>query len=193
MPPSWPAGLPGPAASATTRVGVVFACADAALLVTEEAGTFTAEQIPYPAATAGVPAATPLEHRPGSNELAGPAGDAGVWHLDVSAADLDPAAHTGPAVTASAVGDARRVLAVGVDGVLRTLEPCHRRSDCRGSAARAVQLRNLQSAAFGSTPPAPTSATPQAPAVQEIDYADGLRAARTFDVPAADLVLETGL
>ncbi|WP_432244972.1 hypothetical protein ACRB8A_14810 [Arthrobacter sp. G.S.26] len=182
-----------PAASATTRVGVVLACADAALLITEEDGTFAAERIPYPAANAGVPAATSLEHRAGSNELAGPAGDAGVWHLDVSARAWTLLPTPARTVAASAVGDTRRVLALGVDGVLRTLDP-----RTGAVTAEAPLLAPLT----GSEPAVPALrvdasraylSDPAGSRVLELDYADGLRAARTFDVPAADLVLETGL
>ncbi|MEQ7739409.1 hypothetical protein, partial [Escherichia coli] len=78
---------------------------------------------PYPDGGAGHPPATSLAHRPGSNELAGPAGDAGVWHLDVSKRTWTFLATPVPAVAASAVGDGKRVLAVGAGGSLMTLNP----------------------------------------------------------------------
>lgn len=181
------AGLAGHAA---VRVGVVFACADGALLVTGDDGAFAAEKIPYPDGGAGLPPATSLGHRPGSNELAGPAGDSGVWHLDVAKRTWTYLPTPVPAVAAAAVGDGKRVLAAGVDGSLLTLNPATGEVIARvallepGSAHR-PQLRIDTSRAYVSDP-----ASSQ---VHEIDYADGLRIARTFDVPAVDFLLETGL
>lgn len=182
------ASCPGLSDHAQTRVGAVFSCTDGALLITEDDGTFTAEHIPYPAGAAE-PAVT-LDHRPGSNELAGPAGDAGLWHLDVSERAWTLLETPVPVVTASAVGDTQQVLAVGVDGSLLSLDPA------TGDILTQVPL--LESA---------TSRTPKllidtsrayvsdqsSSTVYEVDYADGLRVARTFDVPAADFLLETGL
>lgn len=181
----------GLSAHAATRVGMVFACADGALLITEDDGAFAAEKIPYPDGGAGHPPATSLAHRPGSNELAGPAGDAGVWRLDVSKRRWTFLATPVPAVSASAVGDGKRVLAVGADGSLMTLNPATGEVTAsaallEASAGKVVpQLRIDASRAYASDP--------ARSAVHEIDYADGLRVARTFEVPSADIVLETGL
>lgn len=180
---------PGLSAHAQTRIGVVFACTDGALLVTEDDGAFTAEHIPYPPAAATEPA-TVLEHRPGSNELAGPAGDAGVWHLDVSKRTWTLLETPVPVVTAAAVGDTQRVLAVGDDGSLLSLDPAsgdvrHQVPLIETTPDTAPQLRIDTSRAYVSDPASST--------VYEIDYADSLRVARIFDVPSADFLLETGL
>jgi hypothetical protein len=182
---------PGLSAHAATRVGMVLACTDGALLITEDDGAFAAEKISYPDGGAGLPPATRLEHRPGSNELAGPAGDAGVWHLDVSRRTWTFLATPVPAVAVSAVGDGKRVLAVGVDGSLTTLNPATGEVTAESALLEAPaadaepQLRIDASRAYVSDPARSV--------VHEIDYADGLRVARTFDVPSADVMLETGL
>lgn len=183
----------GASAHATTRVGVVLACTDGALLITEEDGQFAAEKISYPADAAGIPPATRLEHRKGSNELSAPAGDGGVWHLNVSKRSWKYLKTPVPVAAASAVGDGKRVLALGVDGSLMTLNPSSGEVTAQSPmvaplSAQAVTLPQLRvdvGRAYLSDPAGST--------VREIDYADGLRVARTFDVPAADIVLETGL
>jgi len=182
----------GASSHATTRVGVVLACTDGALLITEEDGQFAAEKIPYPADAAGIPPATHLEHRKGSNELAASAGD-GVWHLNVSKRTWKYLKTPVPVATASAVGDGKRVLALGVDGSLMTLNPSSGEVTAQAPMIAPLpaevdtlpQLRIDAVRAYLSDPAGST--------VREIDYADGLRVARTFDVPAADIVLETGL
>lgn len=183
----------GSSAHATTRVGVVLACTDGALLITEDDGLFVAEKIPYPAEAAGIPPATSLEHRTGSNELAAPAGDGGIWHLNVSKRSWKHLKTPVPVATASAVGDSKRVLALGVDGSLMTLNPSSGEltahvamlAPLSAGAGAGPQLRIDTARAYLSDPDGST--------VREIDYADGLRVARTFDVPATDMMLETGL
>lgn len=183
----------GSSAHATTRVGVVLACADGALLITEDDGQFAAEKIPYPADAAGIPPATSLEHRKGSNELAAPAGDGGIWHLNVSKRSWTYLKTPVPVVTASAVGDTKRVLALGVDGSLMTLNPSS------GEVTAQVTMLAPLSAQADAVPELRIDTAraylsdPDGSAIREIDYADGLRVARTFDVPAADMMLETGL
>ena len=182
---------PGLSGHAATRVGVVFACTDGALLVTEDDGAFAAEKIPYPDGGAGHPPAAGLAHRPGSNELAGPAGEDGAWHLDVSRRTWTHLATPVPVAAASAVGDGKRVLAAGVDGSLLALNPATGEVGAHMPLLGAPpgdavpQLRIDASRAYVSDPARSV--------VHEVDYADGLRVARTFEVPAADLVLETGL
>ncbi|MFC9772403.1 MULTISPECIES: hypothetical protein [unclassified Pseudarthrobacter] len=183
---------PGLAGHAATRAGIVIGCSDGALLVTEDGGTFSAEKIPYPDGGGGRPPAAHLDHRPGSNELAGAAGDAGVWHLDAAKRKWTFLPTPAPVVAASAVGDGRRVLAVAAEGTLLTLNPA--------TGAVDAQVPLLAPAAPGGAAPrilVDTSrayvSDPARSAVHEIDYADGLRVARSFEVPAADIVLETGL
>jgi hypothetical protein len=184
---------PGLSAHAKTRAGMVLACTDGALLITEDNGTFAAEKITYPANAAGIPPASSLEHRPGSNELAAPAGDGGIWHLNASKRKWTYLKTPVPVVAASAVGDGKRVLAIGVDGSLLSVNPASGEVINRsallaplpGTLANKPQIRVDTSRAYVSDPVGST--------VREIDYADGLRAARSFNVPAADIMLEVGL
>lgn len=183
---------PGLSAHAATRVGVVLACADGALLITEDDGAFAAEEIPYPADAAGVPPATTLEHRPGSNELAALAGNAGIWHLDVSERTWRHHETPVPVIGAAAVGDTKRVLALGIDGSFLTIDSTSGEVTDRTEVLEAPvesgetpEIRVDPSRAYVSDPSGST--------VHELDYRDGLRIARTFDVPSADLMLETGL
>ena len=184
---------PGLSAQAQTRAGVVLSCADGALLVTEDDGAFAAEKIPYPADAAGLPPVTILEHRPGSNELAAPAGDKGIWHLNVSKRTWTLLATPVPVVAASAVGDGKRVLALGVDGSLLSVDPA------KGTvSARAELLEPLPLS--GKTPPQiridssrAYVSDPARSRALEIDYKADLRVARTFDLPASDIMLEVGL
>ena len=176
---------------ARTRVGVVFACSDGALLITEDGGVIAPEKIPYPDGGAGHPHATSLGHRPGSNELAGAAGDAGIWHLDVSQRTWTFIATPVPVLAASAVGDGRRVLAIGTDGSLLNLNPA--------TGATTDREALLSPAGSGAEPQILVDTSrayvsdPVRSVVHEVDYTGGLRTARTLQVPAADLVLETGL
>jgi hypothetical protein len=98
-----------------------------------------------------------------------------------------------PVLAASAVGDGKRVLAIGVDGSLLSVNPASGEVINRsallaplpGTLANKPQIRVDTSRAYVSDPVGST--------VREIDYADGLRAARSFNVPAADIMLEVGL
>lgn len=178
---------PGLSSHAQTRVGVVFSCIDGALLLTEDDGAIAAEHIPYPPGAADP--TTSLEHRPGSNELAGPAGDAGIWHLDVSGRAWTLLETPAPVVAAVAVGDTQRVLAIDVDGALLSLDPASgevlNTTRLLAAGPDEPQLRIDSARAYVGDP--------ESSSVHEIDYADNLRVARTFDVPSADFVLETGL
>ncbi len=103
-----------------TRVGIVYACAEGAVLVRREVGgAIGAESIPYPA---GAPAASVLAGRPDRPDLAGPAGDQGAWLLDVRARTWTLLPSEVPLVRAAAVGDdASRTVAVDADGQVRIL------------------------------------------------------------------------
>lgn len=65
---------------AVTRRGVVFGCADGALLVTEKDGAFAGAKIPYPRAVTAQERANAFFHRPGSSTLAARAGSPRCGH-----------------------------------------------------------------------------------------------------------------
>ncbi|MFC7329094.1 hypothetical protein [Marinactinospora rubrisoli] len=181
---------PDPRGQAVTRRGAVIGCADGALLVTEDDGTFSAERIPYPDDPGAEPVRS-FQHRPGSPVVAGPAGDGGVWVLDVGAREWVHI-ETGPAVAVSAAGEDMPVLVLGADGTLRSYDP--------SSGERLAETGLMEPPGDGAPAPGIRIDTarayvndPQADAVHEIDYNDDLRLARTFDLGfSPDLMVETG-
>lgn len=179
---------PAPAGQAVTRRGAVIGCADGAVLVSEDDGAFTAEKIPYPEPVTDAERARAFHHRPGSAGLAARAGDAGVWFLDLADrawTRLD----TGPAVAVSSAGEEGPVLALDAAGTLSSYDP----------ATGAVEASTPLIGAVGATAPVIEVDTtrayvndPAAGVVHEIDYADALRTARTFDLGGATFMVETG-
>ena len=186
------AGCPELEGHAVTRTGVVFGCADGALLVTAEAGRITATHLPYPAAglPAGADRARAFDARSGSDELAAVAGTAGAWHLDTAAGTWRLLATEEPLAAAAAAGDGARVLALGVSGSLLSLTVAD------GALEASAPLAGPPAA--GSAPaleidPERAYVLNEAGTVLEIDYADGLRTARELGTGlSARLLVETG-
>ncbi|WP_237104254.1 ABC transporter [Nonomuraea sp. MG754425] len=165
-----------PEGTALTRRGVVFGCADGALLVTEKDGTFDSVKIRYPRGTAAGERARAFRHRPGSSTLAARAGQQGLWVLDVTARTWR-LVRTGPVVAVNATGDDTPVLSLTGDGVLRAHDPATGRQTAGtklldGPAAGAVSIEVDTARAYVNDP--------AGRAVHEIDYNDGLRRARTL-------------
>ncbi|WP_174188712.1 zinc ABC transporter permease AztB [Nocardia barduliensis] len=181
-----------PRGSAVTRRGVVFGCADGALVVTAREAVFSGEKIPYPPGTADADRATEFVHRPGSATLVAKAGRRGVWVLDVRRKTWT-AVDTGPVVAANTAGEGTALLTLTADGLLHSYDAASGRE-----SAVARQL----TAPVLATAPTPVILVdqhraylndPVARLIHEIDYTDNLRTARTFDLgitPAA--MVETG-
>ncbi|MFF5897150.1 hypothetical protein ACFY8O_14615 [Streptomyces argenteolus] len=179
--------------AAVTRRGVVFGCADGALLVSEDKGAFDAEKIPYGTAVKPSERATGFHHRAGSTTLAALSGEDAVWVLDVT----DRAwtrVETGPVLSANTAGEGSPLLALGTDGVLSAYDIA-----TGGSVARARLLPE------GAESEGPGSAAIEVDTtrayvndaasrkVYEIDYNDQLRLARTFTLDfAPTYMVETG-
>lgn len=167
---------PSPAGAAVTRRGVVFGCADGALLVTSEDGAFSGAKIPYPRPVPAAERAREFDHRPGSDTLAAKAGETGVWSLDVAHREWTFVA-TGPALAASAVGAGGPLLAVTADGALHAFD---------GETGQETAAIPLLSAPDGAAPTIEVDTTRayinDAGVVHEIDYNDDLRRARTFEL-----------
>ncbi|WP_134732116.1 hypothetical protein [Amycolatopsis nivea] len=185
-------GQPCPELSgaAVTRRGVVFGCADGALLVTEKDGTFAGEKITYPRPVGKEERASRFAHRPGSTTLAAAAGTDAVWALDVRARKWSRI-ETGPVAALNAVGEDAPVLVLTRDGVLRAFDP--------GSGAQQAQVPLLPAVSGPVAPAIQVDATrayvnnPSSGEIYEIDYNDHLRRARTLTVPGkASYVVETG-
>ncbi|MEV5829549.1 hypothetical protein AB0L25_28695 [Spirillospora sp. NPDC052242] len=190
-----PEACPEPAGQATTRRGAVLGCADGALLVTGEDGTFQAAKIAYPGTVPRDERAADFRHRPGSDVLAARAGDEGAWVLDVRARAWHRVGD-GPAVAVNAVGEDSPVLLLGEDGALRSYDPA------TGEELARTDLLDDMGGADGADGAAPVIEVdtarayvndPAAKTVHEIDYNDELRVARTFDLPFSPAhMVETG-
>jgi outer membrane protein assembly factor BamB len=178
---------PDPRGEAVTSHGVVFGCADGALLVSEDEGTFTGEKIPYPEGAS--PRAVDFTQRPGSGTLAALAGERGVWTLDVATEEWT-LTRTGPmtAVAANAVGDGATLLVLTRDGVLHAFDT---------TTGEETARKELPHTGEGSVIELDTSRayvnSPFHGVVYEIDYADELRIARTLTLDITpSLMVETG-
>ncbi|MEU6829807.1 zinc ABC transporter permease AztB [Nocardia beijingensis] len=192
-----PAGVlaqpcPRPRGSAVTRRGVVFGCADGALVVTARDAVFTGEKIPYPRGASEDDRATGFFHRRGSATLVAEAGRHGVWVLDVRRKTWT-SVDTGPVVAANTAGEDAALLVLTADGVLHSYDT--------GSGRESTAARQL-TAPVRDDAPAPLILVdehrayvndPAARAIHEIDYTGNLRTARTFrlDIVPTTMV-ETG-
>lgn len=173
---------------AVTRRGVVFGCADGALLVSEDKGTFEAEKIPYGTAVKASDRAVDFHHRAGSTTLAARSGDDAVWVLDVT----DRAwtrIETGTVVAANTAGEGSPLLALGTDGVLTAYDIATKKSVARkellpkGAGSAAIEIDTTRAYVNDAA----------ARKVYEIDYNDRLRLARTFPLDfAPTYMVETG-
>ncbi|MET8799570.1 zinc ABC transporter permease AztB [Nocardia sp. NPDC004568] len=177
-----------PGGQAVTRRGGVFSCADGALVVTERDDRFAAQKVPYPAGTTG--SAAQFFHRRGSDVLVA-VRDSRVLVLDIAHRAWRPIG-PGPVVAATTAGAGTDILTLDAGGVLRSYDPetgaetGHRPlpSGPLDPAASPVLLIDADRAYVNE---------PAARRIHEIDYADGLRIARTFDLDITpDLMVETG-
>jgi ABC-type Mn2+/Zn2+ transport system permease subunit len=181
-----------PRGQAVTRRGVVFGCADGALVVTGKDGSFTGEKIPYPRAVPEAERAVEFRHRPGSTTLTARAGELGVWSLDVRAKKW-ALLETGPVVAVNTAGEGGPLLTLTADGVLHGYD---------AKSGKQITQRQVLSAPVTDGDPAPVIEVDpnrayvndcRARAVHEIDYNDNLRVARTIqlEIEPAHMV-ETG-
>ncbi|MFF2374617.1 hypothetical protein ACFVUW_09565 [Streptomyces xiamenensis] len=179
-----------PKGTAVTRAGLVLGCADGALLITAaeetdaEEGQFTAERLPYPDGTAEDARAGEFRHRAGSTTLAATAVNGeGFWTLDVLTGQWEFTADDS-VVAVNAVGNGGVVLALTDSGELLSLDPDSgeeiARTELPGDSIEVDSSRAYVSDVAGQK-------------IHEIDYADDLRIARTFDLDIAPShMVETG-
>ncbi|WP_239934089.1 hypothetical protein [Streptomyces sp. CBG31] len=173
---------------AVTRRGVVFGCADGALLVSEDKGEFTAEKIPYGTKVNASERAVDFHHRAGSTTLTATSGDDAVWVLDVT----DRAwtrIETGPVTAVNTAGEGAPLLALGEDGQLTAYDietkkaTDHKKLLSKSGASASIEVdttRAYVNDAAGRK-------------VHEIDYNDHLRVARTFPLDFTPThMVETG-
>ncbi|MDO3648637.1 zinc ABC transporter permease AztB [Nocardia mangyaensis] len=179
---------PVPQGQAVTRRGVVFGCADGALVVGQREGEFVTEKIPYPTPTAD--RATAFTHRPGSTTLTALAGRDAVWSVDIRTKNWT---HTplADAVAANTAGEGSALLALTRDGVLHGIDPV--------SGTRTAQVDLLTGPVEGRPviqvdPNRAYLNDSRARTVHEIAYNDNLRTAREFPLDIEpSLLVETGL
>ncbi|WP_327147304.1 zinc ABC transporter permease AztB [Nocardia sp. NBC_01329] len=177
-----------PGGQTLTRRGAVFSCADGALVVRERDHRFSAEKMPYPAGTTGSTAR--FFHRRGSDVLVA-VRDSRVLVLDLGHRSWR-SIETGPVTAATTAGAGTDVLTLDPAGVLHSYDP--------ETGAETAQRPVLSGPVDPARPPVLLVDAERAyvndPAgrrVHEIDYADGLRIARTFDLEITpDLMVETG-
>ncbi len=177
-----------PRGQAVTRRGVVFGCADGALVVRKQEDGFTGEKIPYPQPVPEADRAVEFTHRPSSTALTAKAGRQGLWSLDIRKKTwkLVPLADV---VAVNTAGEGAPLLALTRDGMLHGFDP--------ETGERTTQTKVLVTPADTASLVVDTARAyiNDAPArvVHEIDYNDNLRVARTFTLDIAPtLMVETG-
>ncbi|MFE0820332.1 hypothetical protein [Streptomyces sp. NPDC058847] len=184
-----------PRGDAVTRRGLVLGCADGALLVGAGDGAFTAERIPYGEDVPAKERAAAFRHRAGSDTLTAPAGDRAVWVLDVTDRTWKRV-ETGPVVAANTAGEGSALLVLETDGALHgydivtgretsSTEPLLTTPAKTGADAGGPVIEVDRSRAYVNDPAGKR--------VYEVDYNDGLRIARTFELDFEPrLMTETG-
>ncbi|KAF0845703.1 zinc ABC transporter permease AztB [Nocardia caishijiensis] len=176
-----------PRGQAVTRRGVVFGCADGAVVVALRDGAFVAEKIADPAPAAD--RATAFTHRPGSTTLTALAGRTGVWTLDIRKKTWK---HTpiADAVAVNTAGEGSSLLVLTRDGVLHGLDP-----ETGTETARLALTGPVEGAPVIQVDPNRAYINDiRGRTVHEIAYNDNLRIARTFPLDVAPaLLVETGL
>ncbi|GAB2640515.1 zinc ABC transporter permease AztB [Nocardia goodfellowii] len=177
-----------PRGQTVTRRGVVFGCADGALVVRKQEDGFTGEKIPYPQPVPEADRATEFTHRPGSTTLTAAAGQRGLWSLDIRKKTwrLVPLADV---IAVNTAGEGAPLLALTRDGVLHGFDP--------ETGAPTTRTKVLAQPADTAALVVDTARAyvndASARVVHEIDYNDNLRVARTFNLDIAPtLMVETG-
>jgi hypothetical protein len=186
-----------PLGTIATRVGVVIGCEDGAVLAVMDADTVSLERVPYPSEVAEADRAVEFRGRPGRPTVAALAGTSGFWMLDTRERTWTRMPTDTPLLAVAAADDTGgNVVALASDGRFLTL-------DGETGATRAATEPLLTATVADATLLAGVELTVDASraylnaaaegVVFEIDYADGARIARSFEVPASPLFfVETG-
>ncbi|MFE0423360.1 hypothetical protein [Streptomyces sp. NPDC058953] len=184
-----------PGGDAVTGRGVVFGCADGALLVRRSKGAFTAEKIPYGRAVPAAERAAAFRQRPGGDTLTAPAGERAVWVLDVTERSWRRIA-TGPVVATGTAGEGSPLLVLEKDGTLNGYDIA---TGKRISRTGKLLTGGYPAGPGGGGPVIEVDRSrayvndPRGRRVHEIDYNDGLRIARSFELDIEPVLMaETG-
>lgn len=168
----------------TSNVGVVFGCADGAVLATESADGVTLEHIPYPHAVSDGDRARDFRGRAGRPVVSAPAGEIGVWILDTRARSWSLLANNEPVTQIAAVSDTgNHTVALTESGRIVVLDAESGLPLSQTEPILAASLADPRWAAGIELTVDANRAYVNAPAeklVYEIDFADGARTARTF-------------
>ena len=181
----------------TTRVGVVFGCADGAVLATtgsEGDAPIAFQSIPYPDGVTAADRALAFANRTGRPTVAAVAGDTGAWLLDTRELTWTRLTTDTPLWQVAAVDDSdAHVVALADDGRVLVLDPA------TGATLAATEpLLDATLAAAAADPAGGGSLlagveltvdanraylnAPTDGQVYEIDFADNARIARTFPI-----------
>lgn len=169
---------------AILRGAVAIGCDDGVFVVRQKAGVDRDVLLPYPSEG---DRAREFGYRPRSNEAVAAAGR-GVWTVHTSEETLTHAPMPATVFAAGSPANGASVLGLDDTGTVRAIEPA-------GGAALA------EAALVPAGTPGPLLvdttraylADPESSTVFELDYADNLRVARTFETGARpDLIVEVG-
>lgn len=175
--------------SITSKVGVVFGCADGAILATESADGVVFERIPYPQQVSEGDRARDFRSRAGRPVVSAPAGELGAWLLDTRARSWSLLASEEPLLQVVAVDDQEHnVVALTRSGriavfnaqsgaVLAHTEAILSASLSDERWSHAIELIIDANRAY--------IASPAEQRAYEIDFADQARIARSFDFETA--------
>lgn len=180
-----------------TRVGVVYGCADGAVLATVSDSDVAFEHIPYPGPVASADRARDFANRAGRPSVAAPAGETGAWILDTRERRWNRIGTTVPLAQIAAVDDAdQHAVAVTTSGTVLVLDA--------QSGAVLAETEPLVASSLGAPDFLPgleltvdarrayVNAAPEK-LVYEIDFADSARIARSFAFDTAPaFAMQTG-
>jgi hypothetical protein len=186
-----------PRGTIATRVGVLIGCSDGAVLATLDAETVSFEALPYPGPVHEADRATAFAARPGRPTVAALAGSSGFWLLDSRERTWARLVTQSPLLRVVAADDTDgHVVALSADGRILTLDGATGATLSATGPLLAATVADPALLAGVELTVDATRAYVNGPAentVFEIDYADGSRVARTFDVPGSPLFFaETG-
>ncbi|MGW0641690.1 hypothetical protein [Streptomyces badius] len=180
-----------PRGDAVTRRGVILGCADGALLVRAQDGAFAVEKIPYGKPVPERERATTFRHRPGSDTLTAPAGGDAVWVLDVAERTWKRV-DTGPVVAVNTAGEGSPLLVLETDGSVHGYDIATGKQTAR---TKPLLTPGKRGDSDGNAPVIEVDRSrayvndPEGKRVFEIDYNDGLRIARTFDLDVQPVLM----
>lgn len=165
--------------------GVLLACADGVLWVTGTEGEWEANKLAYPDGTAADDRTWTFAHAHGVPVVAGALGDDALLVVDTETAEARRIDLPRAAVTLGIANGGDAIVALTDDGQLHLVDVATGEIESSGPVTGAVDL----AAEDGPPPPAIAIAgsrayvsDPLAGTIVEVDFNDGMRIARTFEL-----------